>query len=71
MSTATFTTHGMHCSSCSMLITMNLEDLAGVQSVDCNYAKGSTQVSYDPSLVNEEQIREAIVAAGYDAELVR
>jgi len=69
-STKTFKTTGMHCSSCSMLITMNLEDLDGVESVDCNHATGNTSVTYDESVIGAETIRSAIVEAGYDAALV-
>ncbi|USN56810.1 MAG: heavy-metal-associated domain-containing protein [Candidatus Peribacteria bacterium] len=32
----TTTIQGMHCNSCATLITMNLEELDGIQSVDIN-----------------------------------
>lgn len=67
--TATFITSGMHCSSCSMLVTMNLEDLGGVQEVSCDHATGKTVVTYDAERVTPDMIRKAIEAAGYDAEL--
>lgn len=66
--TSTFTTTGMHCSSCSMLVTMNIEDLNGVQSVSCDHATGKTVVTYDSERVTTDAIRKAIEAAGYDAE---
>lgn len=69
MSSATFNVTGMHCSSCSMLITMNLEDLAGVVSVDCNHATGKTVVEYDGSKTSVDAIANEILAAGYTAAI--
>lgn len=70
MRTATFTVSGMHCSSCSMLVTMNLGDLAGIESVDCNHSTGRTEVTFDESRINTDLIISEIAAAGYTAELV-
>jgi copper chaperone CopZ len=53
-----------------MLISMNLEDLAGVRSVDCDHATGRTSVGFDEEIINAARIREAIVESGYDAECV-
>lgn len=68
--TKTFKTTGMHCPSCSMLITMNLEDLDGVTSVDCNHATGDTRVTFEEGVIDASKVRQAIVEAGYQAELV-
>lgn len=68
--TNTFKASGLHCSSCSMLITMAVEELDGVKTVTCNHVTGETVVMYDDALVQAEQIRSAIVGAGYSAELV-
>jgi len=68
--TKTFKASGMHCSSCSMLITMNLEDLDGVSSVDCNHATGATRVTFDQGVTDATTIQNAIVEAGYQAELI-
>lgn len=65
-----FKTSGMHCSSCSMLITIDLEDIKGVKSVDCNHATGSTVVTVDDPSVTAERIIDAIRGAGYETELV-
>ena len=71
MSTTTrrFTTTGMHCPSCSMLIQMDLGDLDGVSSVTSDHRTGVTEVTYDDSLTGPDQIIAAIVKAGYGAEL--
>lgn len=66
--TTSFKASGLHCSSCSMLITMNLEDLAGVETVKCDHATGLTQVTYDAAVLTSDEIVGAIRAAGYDAE---
>lgn len=68
MSTATFKITGMHCSSCSMLVTMNLEDLPGVASVECDHATGRTVVEHDSSVSTIDELRSAITGAGYDID---
>lgn len=64
-----FTTTGMHCPSCSMVIQMDLGDLDGVSSVTSDHRTGVTEVTYDDSLTGPDQIIAAIVKAGYGAEL--
>lgn len=68
--TTEFKAGGLHCSSCSMLITMNLEEICGVESVKCDHATGLTQVTYDFGAITAEDIIHAIEAAGYTAEQV-
>ncbi len=71
MTTTVFNVTGMHCSSASMLITMNLNDHDGVQDTKCDHVTGRTDVTYDPSRVPPDQIVSEIVSAGYGAERVR
>lgn len=66
--TTQFKASGMHCSSCSMLITMNLEDTDGVREVSCDHATGLTKVTYDEAAVTPQDIIRTIEAAGYSAE---
>lgn len=68
--TKTFKASGLHCSSCSMLITMAVEELDGVKAVACNHVTGETVVLFDQDVIVAEQIRAAILEAGYAAELV-
>lgn len=68
--TKIFKASGLHCSSCSMLITMAVEELDGVEAVACNHATGETVVMFDHDAVSAAQIRAAILEAGYAAELV-
>lgn len=67
--TKRFTTTGMHCPSCSMLIQMDVNDLTGVSAVSADHRTGMTDVTYDESVVTADEIIEAIAKAGYGAEL--
>lgn len=63
-----FTTSGMHCGSCSMLVDMTLNDLDGVVSSKTDHVSGITEVTYETGTVTPEGIIEAIRGAGYEAE---
>ena len=65
MKKAVFKILDMHCTACAMNIDFGLEDLNGVKQARTNYAKSQTEVEYDPDLLNEEKIIEAIKKAGY------
>lgn len=67
--TKRFVTTGMHCPSCSMLIQMDVGDLDGVESVTSDHRTASTEVTYDVDVTDAETIIDAIVKAGYGAEL--
>ena len=69
MKTVTFKTSGMHCPSCSMLIEMTLTELPGVVEAKADQARGTTVVTYDPSVLDTTAIAEAIRSTGYGAEL--
>lgn len=69
MAAVTLKTTGTHCPSCSMLIKMNLEDIDGVESADSDFASGETKVVYDAGRVTPDQLVQAVVAAGYGAEV--
>lgn len=62
-------TTGMHCMSCSMLIQMNVGDLAGVEAVTAELASGMTEVDYDPALTDAQTIIDEIIRSGYGAEV--
>lgn len=67
--TSVFPTSGMHCQSCARMVTMDVSDLAGVESVEVDLAAAATTVTYDEAAVSPEAIRDAITAAGYPAQL--
>ena len=61
---------GMHCTSCSMLVDMTLEELDGVQSAETDHASGESVVTFDSDVVSPEVMVEAVRKVGYDAETV-
>ena len=56
---------GMHCTSCSMNVDGEMEDLDGVYSSSTSYAKQESTVEFDPSKVNLKQIHKVIIDLGY------
>lgn len=66
MTTTKLNVTGMHCPSCSMLVTMELEDVAGVTSVKCDHVTGVTVVEHDGPVDPAALVR-AVEAAGHEA----
>ena len=66
--TQRFTTTGMHCPSCSMLIQMVVSELDGVTAAESDHRTGITEVVFDDSVLGPEEIVATIVRAGYGAE---
>lgn len=60
---------GMHCTSCSMNIDFDLEDINGVKSAKTSYAKQETEVEYDEEKINDKIIIQTIQKTGYKAQL--
>ncbi len=60
---------GMHCASCSALITRKLKKTTGVEEANVNYAANKARVRYDPAQINEEGLIAAVKSAGYGAEM--
>ncbi len=60
---------GMHCASCSALITRKLKKTPGVEEANVNYAANKARVRFDPSKINEERIIATVKSAGYGAEM--
>lgn len=61
----TFKISGMHCTSCSLNIDGELEDLDGVFSSKTSYAKSQTTIDYDPKLISSAKIAHTIQKLGY------
>lgn len=57
----------MHCSSCALTIDMDLEDLAGVKMAKTSYARGESEIEFDPKKVSDSLILETIKKSGYKA----
>ena len=61
----TFEIEGMHCTSCSMNIDSELEEIEGVISAQTSYAKAKTVVNYDPAKVKPQKLNEVIESLEY------
>ena len=59
----TFKISGMHCTSCSLLIDGEVEDLGA--KCTSNYAKSEAVVEWDEKKISEKQIKLAIEKSGY------
>ncbi len=55
---------GMHCNSCEMLITEELQDLKGTSDISVSFKDRSATLSIDPELVNVDDVFAAIARAG-------
>ena len=60
---------GMHCASCSTLITRALKKTPGVVSVNVNYASRKARVEYDESQTNEQKLVALITSKGYPSKI--
>lgn len=63
--TIVFKINGMHCTSCSMSIDGELEDVAGVIEAKTSYAKSQTEIIYDPEQVQPEKLKAVIESLEY------
>jgi|GEM_PF-4866 len=68
-SLVTLSITGMHCASCSALITRKLKKTKGVEDANVNYGANKARIRFDASLVNEEELIAAIKSAGYSATI--
>lgn len=63
--TITLKLSGLHCSSCSLNIDSELEDLPGVISTSTSYAKQESVITYDPMIIDPSQFTDVIEKLGY------
>ncbi|MFH1785589.1 MAG: heavy metal translocating P-type ATPase [Candidatus Micrarchaeota archaeon] len=61
--------NGMHCASCSALLTRALQKSDGVKSANVNYAAGKAMVEFDEDKTNENSLVKVIQSKGYDATI--
>jgi copper chaperone CopZ len=64
-STITLKLSGLHCSSCSLNIDSDLEELPGVIETNTSYAKQESVITYDPKQVTPAKFSEVIKNLGY------
>jgi P-type Cu+ transporter len=60
---------GMSCASCVGRVEKVLLKVAGVSKASVNFASEKAEVSFDPKLIQSEQILDVINQAGYEATL--
>jgi copper chaperone CopZ len=67
--TLDFSVQGMTCAGCVMSVEYALQQLKGVQSVTVDYLRGGrTHIEFEPHQVTQEQVAQALDAAGYTAD---
>lgn len=65
MITQTFEVIGMHCASCSNIISKKLKKLPGVTSVNVSFATEKANISFDPDQVTTKEMNGEITKLGY------
>lgn len=60
--------YGMTCGHCQKRIADAISSLEGVESVDVNLEAERATVNFDPEKVSLEDIKEAVIKAGYSTE---
>ncbi|MER2997761.1 heavy metal translocating P-type ATPase [Pontibacter populi] len=63
---ATYPVEGMTCASCASSIESMLRAREGVADANVNFAGKSVQVTYEPTIVNPNQLRETVKEIGFD-----
>lgn len=61
----TFVVKGMHCASCSAIITKKIAKLDGVTEVKINYATEKANIAYDAEKVSLASLNDEILPLGY------
>ncbi len=60
-----YSVSGMHCASCSAIITRTIQKLPGVKEVTVNAASQTARVLFDPSTIDTSAFVHAIAPMGY------
>lgn len=64
-----FSIKGMHCASCVLSLESSLSEVPGITKATVNLATEKATVEYDPTQVTDDQLRAAVAAVGYQAQL--
>lgn len=59
---------GMHCEGCSTRLTKVLKNQDGVKEANVSLAEARADIKYDDGQIGLDEIKEAIVDAGFEAE---
>lgn len=65
MDTKRFDVDGMHCASCSSIITRKIKKLEGIEDINVNFANEKAEVTYDSSIVDINKMNNEISKLGY------
>jgi copper chaperone CopZ len=68
METITLKLTGMGCTACSDAIQATLEKLPGITESQVDFAQAQAKIVFQTDQINIEQIKQAIIDAGYGAE---
>jgi len=69
MKKATLYVSGMHCASCSLIISKALSKKEGVKEANVNFSTSKATVEFDETKIKEEALIAAVKGAGYGASL--
>jgi copper chaperone CopZ len=67
MKTLVVTIEGMHCDGCAETIKALLDIEAGVKASSVSFKDGRARVLYDPAIIDEKKLVDAIEKGGYRA----
>ncbi|MDP2750165.1 MAG: cation transporter, partial [Nanoarchaeota archaeon] len=67
MKKTTLSITGMHCASCSAMISRAVSKVEGVKDINVNVATNKATVNFDESKTDLEKIKKAIESKGYGA----
>lgn len=62
-----FSIPDMHCSNCVMRLEGIEDDLEGIREIRGSYHKQTLEVTFDETVVSEDEIKQAITDLGYTA----
>lgn len=71
MRSASFVVEHMTCATCPITVRTALSRVAGVRSVEVDFATKRATVIYDPEIATLEAIAAASTNAGYPAHLIK
>ncbi|MBI2602829.1 MAG: heavy-metal-associated domain-containing protein [Deltaproteobacteria bacterium] len=63
-----FDVQGMTCAGCAVTVKVAVKKLQGISSVAASLEKKDAVVEFDPSVVDEKKIKNAIDSVGYKAD---
>ena len=61
----TYNIPDMHCGNCAMRLEALEDELQGITSVNASYHKQQMVVDFNPAIISEDLIKQAVVEKGY------